>query len=73
MNTAANPKHHSDDIETNIKSVEDKLLNKIAALKSHLLNDIFDLRNDIMLLKENNKKEKPADSNNMKDEVLLLK
>ena len=73
MNTAANPKHHSDDIETNIKLVEDKLLYKIAALKSHLLNDIFDLRNDTMLSKENNKKEKPADSNNMKDEVLLLK
>ena len=53
--------------------VEDKLLRKIAALKSHLLNDIFDLRNDIMLLKENNEKEKPADSNNNKDEVLLLK
>ena len=40
---------------------------------SHLLNDIFDLRNDIILLKENNEKEKPADSNNKKDEVLLLK
>ena len=26
-----------------------------------------------MLLKENNEKEKPADSNNKKDEVLLLK
>ena len=67
LNTAANPKHHSDDIKTHIKLVEDKLL------KSHLLNDIFDLRNDIMLLKENNEKEKPADSNNKKDEVLLLK
>ena len=73
LNTVANPKHHSDDIETHIKLVEEKLLSKIAALKSHLLNDIFDLRNDIMLLKENNEKEKPADSNNKKDEVLLLK
>ena len=53
--------------------VEDKLLSKIAAFKSHLLNDIFDLRNNIMLLKENNEKEKPANSNNKKDEVLLLK
>ena len=53
--------------------VEDKLLSKTAALKSHLLNDIFDLRNDIILLKEINEKEKPADSNNKKDEVLLLK
>ena len=73
MNAAANPKHHSDDIETGIKLVEDKLLSKQAALKSHLLNDIFDLRNDIMLLKENNEKGKPADSNDKKDEVLLLK
>ena len=53
--------------------VEDKLLSKTAALKSHLLNDIFDLRNDIILLKKINEKEKPADSNNKKDEVLLLK
>ena len=73
LNTAANPKHHSDDIETHSKLVEDKLLSKIAALKSHLLIDIFDWRNDIMLLKENNEKEKPADSNNKKDELLLFK
>ena len=73
LNTAASPKHHSDDIETHIKLVEDKLLSKIAALKWHLFSDIFDWRNDIMLLKENNGKEKPADSNNKKDEVLLLK
>ena len=73
LNAAATPKHHSDDIETHIKSFEDKLLSKIAALKSHLFNDIFDLRNDITLLKENNEKEKPSDSNNEKDEVLLLK
>ena len=58
LNTAATPKHHSDDIETDIKSLEDKLLSKIAALKSHLFNDIFDLRDDITLLKENNEKEK---------------
>ena len=38
-----------------------------------MFNDIFDLRNDIMLLKENNEKEKIADSNNKKDEVLSLK
>ena len=68
FNTAENPKHYSDDIETHIKLVEDKLLSKIAVL----LNDIFDLRNGIMLLKENNEKETPADSNNKKDEVLLL-
>ena len=54
LNTAANPKHHSDDMETHIKLLEDKLLSKIAALKSYLFDDIFDLRNDIMLLKENN-------------------
>ena len=71
LNTAANPKDHSDDIETHVRLVEDKLLSKIAALKSHLLNDIFDLRNDIMLLKENNEKRKPADSNNKKDEVKI--
>ena len=66
LNTAATPKHHSDDIETHIvKSLEDKLLSKIAALKSHFFNDIFDLRNNyITLLKENNEKEKTADSNN---------
>ena len=64
LNTAATPKH-SDDIKTHIKSLEDKLLSKIAALKSHFFNDIFDLRNNyITLLKENNEKEKTADSNN---------
>ena len=64
LNTAATPKH-SDDIKTHIKSLEDKLLSKIAALKSHFFNDIFDLRsNYITLLKENNEKEKTADSNN---------
>ena len=64
LKTAATPKH-SDDIKTHIKSLEDKLLSKIAALKSHFFNDIFDLRNnDITLLKENNEKEKTADSNN---------
>ena len=52
LNTAATPKHHIDDIETHIKSLEDKLLSKIAALKSHFFNDIFDLRNDITLLKK---------------------
>ena len=61
-NTAATLKHHSDDVETHIKSLEDKLLSKIAALKSHLFNDIFDLRNDITLLNEHNEKEKPANS-----------
>ena len=64
LNIAATPKH-SDDIKTHIKSLEDKLLSKIAALKSHFFNDIFDLRNNyITLLKENNEKEKTADSNN---------
>ena len=51
FNIAATPKHYSDDIKTHIKSLNDKLLSKIAALKSHLLNYIFDLRNDITLLK----------------------
>ena len=69
LNTAATPKYHSDDKETHIKSLEDKLLGKTAALKLHLFNDIFDWRNDITLLKENNEKEKPSDSNNEKDEV----
>ena len=49
------------------------LLSKTAALNSHFFNDIFDLRNDITLSKENNEKQKPTDSNNKKDEVLLLK
>ena len=64
LNTAATPKH-SDDMKTHIKSLQDKLLSKIAALKSHFFNDILDLRNNyITLLKENNEKEKTADSNN---------
>ena len=67
LNTAKTPKHHSDDIETLIKSLEDKLLSKIAALQSHFFNDIFDLRKDITLFKENNEKAKPADLNNKKD------
>ena len=71
LNTAATPKHHSDDIETHIKSLEDKLRSKTAALKSHFFINIFDLRKNITLLKENNEKEKPADLNNKKDEVML--
>ena len=35
LNTATTPKHHSNDLETHIKSLEDKLLSKIAALHSH--------------------------------------
>ena len=73
LSTAKTPKHHSEDIETLIKSLEDKLLSKIAALQSHFFNDIFDLRKDITLLKENNKKGKPANLNNKKDEVMSLK
>ena len=53
--------------------LEIKLVSKIEALKSHLLNDICDLRNEIILLKGTNEKEKLAHSNNKKDEVLLLK
>ena len=60
-------------MEIHIKSLEDKLLSKIAALNSHFFNDIFDLRNDIMLLKENNEKEKRSDPNNKRDEVMLVK
>ena len=73
LNATATPKQHSDDIQTHIKSLEDKLLSNISALKSHFFNNIFDLRNDITLLKGNNEKEKPADSNNKKDEVISLK
>ena len=47
LNTPATQKHHSYDMEAHIKSLEYKLLSKIAALKSHLFNDIFDLRNGI--------------------------
>ena len=43
LNTTKTPKHHSDDIEILIKSLEDKLFSKIAALQSHFFNDIFDL------------------------------
>ena len=56
-----------------VKSLEDKLLIKIVAFKSHLFNDFFDLRIDITLLIENNEKGKQADSNNEKKEALLLK
>ena len=54
LNTAATPKHHFDEKKIYIKSLEDTLLSKIAAKKSHLFSCIFDLRNDITLLKENN-------------------
>ena len=73
LNTAITPKHHSYDTETLVKSVEDKLLSKIAALQSHFFNDIFDLRKDITLLKENNEKGQPANLNDKKDEVISLK
>ena len=54
LNTAKTPKHHCDDIETLIKSLENKLLGKIAALQTHFSSDIFDLKKDITLLRENN-------------------
>ena len=57
LNTATTPKHHSNDLETHVKSLEDKLLSKIAALQSHFFNNICELRKDITLLKENNEKE----------------
>ena len=41
-------------MKSQIKLLEDKLLSKIAALTSDLLNDIFHLRNHLTLLKENN-------------------
>ena len=37
-------------------------------MKSHLFYDLFGLKNDITLLKENNEKEKSADSNKEKVE-----
>ena len=64
--TATAPKHHSDERKIYTKSLEDTLLSKIAELKSHLFSYIFDLRNDITLLKEDN------DSNNEKKGLLLL-
>ena len=57
-------------MENHIKLLEDKLLNQIEALKSPLFNYIFDLRKYILLLKENNEKEKPTDLNDEKDKVL---
>ena len=53
LNTTGTPKHFSDGIKTQIKLLEDKMLSKITALKPHLFNYIFDLRNDITLLDEN--------------------
>ena len=41
LNTAEILKHHSDDIETHIKSIEDKLICKIAALKSYFYQRHF--------------------------------
>ena len=55
LNTAATPKHHSNDIENHIKSLNDKILSKTASLKSRFFNNNFDLRKDITLLKENEK------------------
>lgn len=60
-------------MKTHIKSLEDKLLIKIVASKSHLFNDIFNLRNDITSLKKTMKKKKPGGSNSEKEKVLLLK
>ena len=73
LNTAATPKNYSDDMEIHIKSLENKLLSTIAILKSHLFNDIFDLRNDITLLKENNEKEKPAEFKQGERRIIITK
>ena len=70
LDTGATLKNHCNDMENHIKLLEDKLLNQIEALKSPLFNYIFDLRKDILLLKENNEKEKPTDLNDEKDKVL---
>ena len=35
LNSVATPKHHSDGMENYIKLLQDKLLSKIAVLKSH--------------------------------------
>ena len=67
LNTAATPNQYSDfycDMKARIQSLEDKLLSEMKTVISHLLNDIFNLRNDIMLLKKKKKekkKEKPTD------------
>ena len=58
LNTATTPKRDFDlywNMETHIQSLVDKLICKIAALKSHLLNDVFDL-SYVTELKENNEK-----------------
>ena len=66
LNTAATPNQYSDfycDMKARIQSLEDKLLSKMKTVKSHLLNDIFDLRNDIMLLKKKKKKKEKRKTN----------
>ena len=60
-------------MKTRIQSLEDKLLSKMKTVKSHLLNDIFDLRNDIMLLKKKKKKKKERKKKNIGRKALLLK
>ena len=49
LNTVVTPRNHSDDMKSHIKSLEDKLHSKIAALKSHLFINNFGLRNYITL------------------------
>ena len=41
------------DIEILFQSIEDKLNGKISAIKSYLLDDLYDLKNELKVLQEN--------------------
>ena len=56
LNTAATPRHNSDDVETHIKSLEDMLLSKIAALNSYFSQTTHKLTNRFLKTETNIKK-----------------
>ena len=59
------------DFEILFQSLEDKLNGKISAIKSHLLDEVYDLKNELKKLKENYLT-KNFDSNE-KEEICALK
>ena len=59
------------DFETLFQSLEDKLNGKISAIKSYLLDEVYDLKNELKVLQDNYLTENP--DSNEKEEICALK
>ena len=59
------------DFEILFQSLEDKLNGKISAIKSYLLDDVYDLKNELKVLQDNYLTGNPE--SNEKEEICALK